>query len=678
MRVNMYQNGGAGAQDLANPQGVATGPIVLTRDATLPMEAVAKQYVDTAVTTLSASNITSGTLSPAFLPAYTGDATSVAGTATFTLAATGVTPGRYTKFTVDAKGRVTSGSNIVEADLPAMSWSDIALDKPTTLAGFGITDALAITGGTLTQNLILSGAPTLSTHIASKGYLDSVVAGGAAVQTPTGNIVQLLTGADRTGFLTCNGASISKTTYASLYAVVGDAYKSTALNGDERPWLFQAPIGRSATALSASIGIVDTTNRSHDRPPHYAFVTKNKIFVGFVYQTNIYYPSFATQYVSHVQYNLDSNGVIINVDVAPGVQILPAATRGGNYAITFKTSNKVWFAVAGATGDANAFRELYYCTIDSNGDPSAGVLHANIAYLNSNSRVVRVGSKLYVFNSGLLGTAGGVPYGYVTLDDAGMLTTYTDVGVLPAPTISNAVADAFVYKNKLFVFTHKSGLDGAGNTNYVYTMYYCSIDADNNLSAWTQGPTLTRTGNPNGTYVGPTGVPVNGDIWDHGYYGDRGSFMTADNKVQLLMNKLGYNRAGEYQYSIIKLTTTELLTDANGVPTAWGTATDITGWMGYDAGPRVNLPNIGSLNHASGGGVGGVCTSSKIYFFNKWSKDATAGGPCLCYDVVNHSSGVNDYMPYFSTNFAPTPATHFRLPDLTPYDVTGTNHCIKT
>ena len=98
----------------------------------------------------------------------TGDATysiSFDGSANvssaITLANTGVAAGTYNAlstqvrpFTVDSKGRITGVSEAINITPP---WSAIT-GTPTTLAGYGITNALPLSGGTVTGDLISTSA----------------------------------------------------------------------------------------------------------------------------------------------------------------------------------------------------------------------------------------------------------------------------------------------------------------------------------------------------------------------------------------------------------------------------------------------------------------------------------------------------------------------------------------
>jgi hypothetical protein len=66
------------------------------------------------------------------------------------------TPGTYRSVTVDTYGRITAGT------------------APTTLSGYGITDAVPKAGGTMTGALTLSGDPTADLHAATKKYVEEV------------------------------------------------------------------------------------------------------------------------------------------------------------------------------------------------------------------------------------------------------------------------------------------------------------------------------------------------------------------------------------------------------------------------------------------------------------------------------------------------------------------------
>ena len=57
---------------------------------------------------------------------------------------TAITPATATKVTYDAKGLVTGSSSLDASDIPSLDWSKITTGKPTTLSGYGITDALTL------------------------------------------------------------------------------------------------------------------------------------------------------------------------------------------------------------------------------------------------------------------------------------------------------------------------------------------------------------------------------------------------------------------------------------------------------------------------------------------------------------------------------------------------------
>lgn len=58
-----------------------------------------------------------------------------------TLADSGAVAGAYPKVTVNTKGLVTGGAALLAGDIPNLDWGKINSGKPTTLAGYGITDA---------------------------------------------------------------------------------------------------------------------------------------------------------------------------------------------------------------------------------------------------------------------------------------------------------------------------------------------------------------------------------------------------------------------------------------------------------------------------------------------------------------------------------------------------------
>ena len=79
-----------------------------------------------------------GTLAIARLPSFSGDASIAAGSNTITFSNSGVTPGTYSKMTVDAKGRVTSSSVLASIDVTtALGYTPASASAATQWATSG-------------------------------------------------------------------------------------------------------------------------------------------------------------------------------------------------------------------------------------------------------------------------------------------------------------------------------------------------------------------------------------------------------------------------------------------------------------------------------------------------------------------------------------------------------------
>ena len=88
------------------------------------------------------------------------------------------------------------------------------------------TTYLALTGGTLTGNLTLTGDPTTTNMASNKGYVDAQIAAipSASDLTPAGTVIYSARSTAPTGYIKANGAAISRTTFSVLFAAIGTQY----------------------------------------------------------------------------------------------------------------------------------------------------------------------------------------------------------------------------------------------------------------------------------------------------------------------------------------------------------------------------------------------------------------------------------------------------------------------
>lgn len=165
---------------------------------------------------------------------------------TLTLADSGAVAGTYAKVTITAKGIVTGGAALGAADIPNLPWSKITSGTPTTLGGYGITDAVALAGAQT-----IAGVKTFSSTIQGDISGNAATAGNASTAT------KLATA--RT--ITFNGAVVGSGSFdgsgnLTITTTVGDtfghfeAFQSTS----------QSVAATTPTAMRFHTETVDTLN----------------------------------------------------------------------------------------------------------------------------------------------------------------------------------------------------------------------------------------------------------------------------------------------------------------------------------------------------------------------------------------------------------------------------------
>lgn len=222
---------------------IVKNSVVLKADPVTGKGMATKQYLTTRLSSIPITSLTGSTPFPAAtMPSgLTGDlTTSVGSPSTLTLASGVIAiPGTYNVVTIDIRGRITAAAALTTSRLSGIiSYNKITSGKPTTLSGYGITDAFSATTLVMTGPLLLSYTVSNPTELATKGYIDTVIS-ALSVPKPVGDIYIKPVVASYTNHLRANGGALSKTTYATLYTLLGDRYTITSTPGNGRPWQLQ-------------------------------------------------------------------------------------------------------------------------------------------------------------------------------------------------------------------------------------------------------------------------------------------------------------------------------------------------------------------------------------------------------------------------------------------------------
>lgn len=232
---------------LGGPDGIANKAARALASRTVWLKAKFEALVDGSVAAFKATRLaTARTLS--ISGAASGNASfdgSANANIALTLADSGVAPGSYQKVTVSIKGLVTGGGALVASDIPNLDWSKIASGKPTTLAGYGITDGAQGVNGTAVKAKKLENARTLSI---------SGAASGSASFDGTANANITLTLAD---------SGITAGSYAKVTVnAKGLAVGSAALMPADIPRLDWSKISGGKPTTIAGYGITDAYTKT--------------------------------------------------------------------------------------------------------------------------------------------------------------------------------------------------------------------------------------------------------------------------------------------------------------------------------------------------------------------------------------------------------------------------------
>lgn len=451
-------------------------PLALTlcQNPVQPLEAATKAYVDFMATNIDASKIT-GIFSLGRLPNFDGLDVYSTGMGVFTLRNTSVSPGTYTKVTVDAKGRVTAGGSVTEAEIPSFSFAKL-INLPNTLAGYGISDGVSLNGATLTGPLFLNNAPLVNEDAANKQYVDNKLMSSGSSAFVVGDVVMKATTTTPSGFLKTNGAFVLKTSYPDLWNKIGNTFRYYGTPGFGSPGTLQYfinSIQKDPLTGWASVGPSNATSKIEGAVP--------------VGTTNVL---LFQEDMKQRLATIDSSGVI---SPTFGTEITPFAKKN---ATTVVVGGYV-LAVGGRNSSNSALNTVSHVRLS--GVDWGTVTATDFGTLPTakwQPVVFATNSKLYVvggfYASGIAtahifsATIGNTTFGGDTLP----LGNFVQEGNIPTTVGAAGVA---VTKNKVYILGISRSTNYSGSDDTLVG----DIDSNGNVVNWRVGGKLPTTiGNP--------------------------------------------------------------------------------------------------------------------------------------------------------------------------------------
>ena len=337
------------------------------------------------------------------------------------------------------------------------------INATQTYVDAAVSTKLSTTGDTMTGPITLASTPTLALEAATKEYIDTT---SLNASNPTGTIIEVNTVITPSNYLRANGTQVSKTTYANLFAIIGETY-ATAIPGKMgQPWRQQY----SFNMANSTIGTWVT-----DTPLPFAIyasqviVTNNRVYLlgGRINGVD-----------SAIVYT-----TIINPDGTLGAWVTSTPLPNNiKMSQAIVTNNRVY--LIGGNFYKSGASIVYTATINPDGTLGAWVIDTPLPVVISHSQAVVTSNRVYLLGGHINNTQSNAIYTAPINTDGTLGTWVADISIIP-----NAIynSQAIVTNNRVYL------IGGFNKTVYFSTVYTAPINPDGTLGGWVVDTPLPET-----------------------------------------------------------------------------------------------------------------------------------------------------------------------------------------